>query len=170
METLDEDLTSKTAIIDNENYLLTYFGPQSDYYLERYKTYHAGSKYTFNQASFFCGIFWFLYRKLFIHFLVAVVILLATSVLQDFLFGLLQISQKGQSILNMGINIGTWVLLGYCGNYFYILQTDRNVSRILDSTGDEEKRLELLKEKGGISYAPFYVLGAIIILLLFTLL
>src|SRR5688500_8755665 len=66
----------------NENYLRAFFDRQSDYYLLKYYEYHGGNKFTFNIGSFFCGIFWFLYRKLFLEFLLTIALLTAVSAIQ----------------------------------------------------------------------------------------
>ena len=51
-------------MIIDEKYLIAYFGKQSEYYLEKYKSYKSGDKYSFSVWAFLVGVLWFLYRKL----------------------------------------------------------------------------------------------------------
>jgi hypothetical protein len=52
-----------------------YFGRSSDYYLEKLERAKIHNKITFNPYALLLGLFWFIYRKLWLEFLLIAVIL-----------------------------------------------------------------------------------------------
>ena len=48
----------------------SFFQKRDDYYLETLDKYNQGKKFTFNYATLIFGIFWFLYRKMYIEVII----------------------------------------------------------------------------------------------------
>ena len=61
-------------MIIDDKYLIAYSGKQSEYYLEKYKSYKSGDKFSFSAWAFLVGVLWFLYRKLWFEALVIILI------------------------------------------------------------------------------------------------
>ncbi len=68
-----------------EAYLSVYFGKNSDYYLDRWKEYKDGRKISFKPYAFLFGIFWFLYRKMYLIFLLIIVVLIVEGIVEDYI-------------------------------------------------------------------------------------
>jgi hypothetical protein len=162
MDVIDGHLASAPAIND-EKYLTAYFGRQSDYYLSEYKACHNGVKFSFNIGSFFGGLFWFMYRKLFLQLLIIVGIITAIGFFQAIVSELFSLSETVEKAFEMIVKIFTWLGLGFIGNYLYIKQSEKNIRTILSSTDDEEERLMRLQRKGGVSNSPYFVLIILLI-------
>jgi len=148
-----------------EKYLVAYFDRQADYYLAKYKAYHAGDKFTFNIGSFFFGLFWFLYRKLFIEFAAIVGILIGSSIVEVLIFAALGLGEDASQAFDILLIFIFNTAYGFIGNYLYIRKADKRISAILASTDNEHERISLLQKKGGTSPAPFIVIivGVIVI-------
>jgi len=162
---LDADLNNSSSESMEEKYLEVYFDQQYDWYIERYRDFQTGRIFTFNIGSFLAGLFWFMYRKLYIQMAIIVASLIAFEFVEDVIRQLLMIDPLKQALIDLGINLVWWIAFGFCGNYLYFKQVERKVARVLASTTDEDERLRLLRKKGGTSNSPFYLLGLIIVAL-----
>jgi hypothetical protein len=149
----------------NEKYFIAYFGPQNEYYITRYREFQSGKKFSFNIGSFLAGLFWLLYRKLYLYFFIVFFLVFGSSFIEDVVYELLQVQARTQQMIEVSINIVWWVAFGFGGNYLYLTQAEKNVNHILSTTRDEGERLALLDAKGGTSNSPYYVLGVVILFL-----
>lgn len=134
--------------INEEKYLNAYFGKSADYYIIKYNQYHErNSLFPFSVPAFFLGVIWLLYRKLYLEsFFIIILLSLFPS------FGQFQ---------NL-INVSILLCLGFWGNNLYIRKADRDISKIIASTDNEDERIEQLQAKGGTSWAPLFIVPIII--------
>jgi len=144
---------------------MAYFGRQSDYYLSKYKAYHAGDKFTFNIGAFFFGLFWFLYRKLFIEFWAIIGLVLVTSVVEVLVFDAVGLNDASRKPYDYLLMFAFATAYGFIGNYLYIKKADKKIAGILAETENEDERIHLLHKKGGVSPAPFIVVGVLVALM-----
>ncbi|MDU0372763.1 DUF2628 domain-containing protein [Hymenobacter endophyticus] len=49
-----------------EEYVWNFFGRNAEYYLQTWRLRQKGKYITFNAAAFFLGLFWFLYRRMYL--------------------------------------------------------------------------------------------------------
>ncbi|HEX5169904.1 MAG TPA: DUF2628 domain-containing protein [Cyclobacteriaceae bacterium] len=150
-------------MIDDERYLIAYFGRQSDYYLEKYKAYHQGDRTTFNIGPFLAGVFWFLYRKLYKQLIIVMIAIIVLGFIEVLLYDLFDIGDDTQNVFDFLL---TWVfggILGFLGNRLYFEQADKKINRILSETSDEDERIRNLTRAGGVSWTPFVLLGLLIV-------
>jgi hypothetical protein len=136
-----------------EKYLKAYFLIQSDYYFEKYKSYKSGDKIIFNVWPFLFGIFWFLYRKLWLE---AFVILLLYLIIYTLNTGIAE--PDNEWLVNSLFNIIIATGLGFSGNYFYLKNAEKKVQSVLSTISDEKQRVRVLSKKGGVSLAPYFLL------------
>jgi hypothetical protein len=101
---------------------------------------------------------------MFVHFIVVLAILFASGLIEEVLF-LLDVDYNAVQGLGFVFNISFAVAFGLLGNFFYLKKSEERMLEIINSTNDEEQKLEVLARKGGISYSPYYVLGGIVLLL-----
>jgi hypothetical protein len=170
MDVLDGDLPRIQSAVDNERYLLAYFGKQSGYYLRCYQSFQSGHRFTFNIGAFFGGLFWVMYRKLFRQVLIMIAVIFVIALVEEFLYVRLKLNGSAEQATTLVINFVVWMALSFGGNYLYIQQTDKNLNAILNATPDEEKRMLLLRKKGGVSSFPFYLIGFFILIFLISFL
>jgi Protein of unknown function (DUF2628) len=154
-------------MIPEEKYLKYYFGHKSNYYLEIYKDYHAGNKFNVNIGAFFTSIFWWLYRKLYLHTIIIFCCYFLISFLEQSIYEIFDMEVEYQKIIYFLDSCITASILGFTGNYFYIKKATKDIQRILSSTTDENERIRMLKRKGGVSWIPFGLLGLIILFYIF---
>lgn len=148
-------------MIENEKYFSAFFDRQKDYYLEKYRDHLGGAKFTFNIGAFLGGIFWFLYRKLFLHALFIFFLLMIFNIVEGLIFEALQINSEFQKLEFFLSTLLFAVAYGYSGNYFYLRQAERKVTAIVESTEDEDKRITLLEKKGGVSWLAIYITASL---------
>jgi hypothetical protein len=144
-------------MIDNEKYLAAFFGRQHDYYLEKYKYYHGGVKFTFNIGAFFGGILWFLYRKLFLHAFGIFLLFIIFSIIEGLIFDTLQVSSEFQKLEFLISNFLFATIFGFTGNYFYIKQAEKKITEIISGTESEDECINSLKKNGGVSWTAIIV-------------
>jgi hypothetical protein len=170
MDIIDDQFTNASSV-QEEKYLIAYFDRQSDYYLEEYRSYHQGNKFTFNISSFFAGFFWFLYRKLYRQLFICIIVIVAIGFVEGMVLELFQVDEGLSTAFDRIFNIIFALGLGFTGNYFYIGQADKNIKAILSETDNEEERMARLKKVGGTSNVPYYVLAVLVLgIIIFSLL
>jgi hypothetical protein len=154
-------------MINSESYLRVYFGPRSEYYLKKYKAFHSGKKFSFNISAFFAGLFWFLYRKLYVQ---AVLLLLLSYILRylvTLFYNVVVVDVEIQRLINLLLTATFGVICGFLGNYLYVKKSERQIKNALSKTENEDERIQLLKAAGGIAWTPIVLL--LIATFLFTL-
>lgn len=153
-------------MFDNEKYLKAYFGTHSDYYLEKYKSYKSRDKFKFSIWVFLLGIFWFLYRKLWIEAFVIFLIFLIIDIIGIRIVESLSIDADIKWLIYfLSRNIAA-IGLGFIGYFFYLKNAEHKVNVVLSNVSDEEERINILKKKGGVSWVPYIILFIIIAILI----
>ncbi|MBL6447208.1 DUF2628 domain-containing protein [Fulvivirga sp. 29W222] len=161
-DVIDESYLPESTMPE-ERYLQAYFGSQANYYVEKYKAYVAGDKFTFNIAPFFIGFIWFFYRKLWIEGSIIFFFIICSSYVEEFIYGLLKVSASVQTTIFYVSSFVFGMLWAFLGNYLYLKRAEKSINNILSSTHDEEERLGQLTKKGGVSLIPFIIILLIII-------
>lgn len=152
--------------VPNERYLQAYFDRQSNYYIDKYREYTSGDKYSFNVAAFFFGFMWFFYRKLWIEGLLIILFVFGSGLIEGVVYDLFKISQNTQNIIFYVSSLVFGLLWGFLGNYLYMRKADKAINNVLVATDDEEQRMHLLSRKGGISLIPIILVLLLIIVIL----
>lgn len=130
------------------DYFEIYFGKSKDYYLPKLIAFENGKKYSFNIGAFFFGIFWLLYRRLYVHSLIVFLVIFVESSIEKFLLTRLENTKHIQISLTIIWTILLGFVLGYLGNYFYLKHSKKKVENIISSTNDERKKIKKLKRSG----------------------
>jgi hypothetical protein len=137
-------------MIQNDTYLVAYFKRYPKYYIDRYKRYHHGEKFTFNIAPFFLGPFWLVYRKLYRETLLLLFFIIALAVVETFFFIYFNVSDKIYDAYESLTRIAFPLCSGFFANYFYFRRTDKNITKLLAKSENENERLALLKSHSGV--------------------
>jgi hypothetical protein len=152
--------------MENEAYYKAYFGQQSSYYLEKMEESANGKKNTFNIGAFFTGMFWLLYRKMYLYAIGITAALILLGYVEEFVFQSLEIPLGFQQAYTLVSSLLFAILFGFIGNRLYFSKASREIAGILSTTENEEERMMLLKKKGGVSIVPWIALAVVIALLL----
>lgn len=118
---LRNDVTSEK--IAKTDALRAYVGKNADYYINKWQI-ETGEvkKDSWNWAAFFLGFFWLGYRKMYSVLFALVAVFLVTDVI-------LYAIDIDTTLINSGIGMGTSIVLGLMGNYFYYLQAEKSIMK-----------------------------------------
>jgi hypothetical protein len=145
------------AAAPGESLLLTAIGPNSAYYLERWRQMdERGASVNWNWPACLVNLFWFAYRKMWgpmIGLLVAFVVL-----------GIIGAAGETAGKATLFISIGISFVTGSYGNLLYRRQTQRLIAET--AALDEPARIEALRARGGVSRAALFVLLGIFAVLM----
>lgn len=140
-----------------------FFQQSNSYYLEQLDHYQNGRKYRFNYTALLFGIFWFLYRKMYLEFFIIFIILQIEAYVENAILVNL-IGTEQTKLVKLLVTISFLIILGIIGNNLYLRKANRIVQKAEESFNDYEEQKRFLQRKGGTSYV--YVTVLIILLIL----
>ncbi|RUM60913.1 MAG: DUF2628 domain-containing protein [Persephonella sp.] len=144
----------------DEETIKSFVQKNSDYYLIKWKLMaETGSKISWNWPAFFFGIYWMVYRKMYVYALIILIIGLLLSLIP---------------LINIIAGLVVWIGFGMFGNYVYAMHTYKKLKELSLISSNPEDLKKLALQKGGTSVlAVFILIGIflaieIIILMLFA--
>jgi len=124
----------------------TFIGPKADYYIAQFQRLDAGSSMvSWNWSAFLFGIFWLLYRKMYLYALIA--------------FAILCIPMVGALIFAIGC--------GILGNWLYKKKVEEELA--MAATYPPATKQAQLAERGGITWLPVIVASVIVLILIVSM-
>ncbi len=154
---------------EREKYLVAFFGDAPVYYLKANRALFGGENASFNFPAFLLGLFWFLYRKMYVYALGIFVLLFMID--QGILIMGRSMPQykEGLQFFSFFITLAVSIVMGFKGNEIYLGYANRKIHEITTSYPDEGQRLEEIKKAGGTSLIlPWALAGAMIALFIIT--
>jgi Protein of unknown function (DUF2628) len=150
---------------EHEKYLVAFFGDSPAYYLKANRALSGGENASFNFPAFLLGLFWFLYRKMYVFAIgIFVVLLMIDQGIQIIGRSMPQYKEALQ-FFSFFITLAVSIVMGFKGNEIYLGCANRKIQEITASHSDEGQRLEAIKKAGGTSLVlPWALAGAIIAL------
>lgn len=125
--------------IDNFMKLATNHNSDSDltdqYYRAKYEEIASGKKITLNWSAFFCGVYWLLYRKMYLYGILWGIFQLAYSICISYFLNILANTiSSGALKIFLKITIGILsfapsILLGFIGNWLYVQQIHKKIDK-----------------------------------------
>ncbi len=143
----------------------SFFQKRDDYYLEKLDKYYQGKKFTFNYATLIFGIFWFLYRKMYIEAIIIYSLISLESLFEN-LFLKRLIGEERTVIFSLCVTVLFIITTGFSGNLLYLKKAMRIVSKAKKKYPDFENQNSYVAKKGGTS---FIVISIVIISLVLIL-
>ena len=141
----------------------TYFQKSTTYYLEKLEKFNKGDKYTFNVYAFLFGIFWYLYRKLYLETLLIIGIFLLLSLAESLFIQLFRLgTTKVIDFLATFVSAG---IAGSLANYLYLKKAYREIKAAINRGGEAEFVKMKIKQKGGVTYWFLIIIIAAMIFL-----
>ena len=138
-----------------------YFQKNKDYYIERLARFNEGQKFTFNVFAFFFGIFWFIYRKMYLQAVIITFLLFAEAFLEEIMLD--DFEYKTEKFIEILFPIILAGVIGSIGNYLYLNKAKKIIQRSTARYNGDELR-KIIKRKGGVSYSFLVVLAIAIVL------
>jgi Protein of unknown function (DUF2628) len=134
-------MTEETKLNDapNDELVKIFVGEKFAYYQQKWQL-TPGQFKGFNIAAFFLGVFWLIYRKMYLYVAIFLGLIFLDFVIEIF-YPLPELISK---LLN-------WVIatvFGVMGNYWYKLHTTKKVKSITESFSPEQLQSELAKQGG----------------------
>ncbi|WP_126652359.1 DUF2628 domain-containing protein [Chryseobacterium aureum] len=125
-----------------------FFQESSSYYLEKLNLFEKGKKFTFNYAALIFGIFWFLYRKMYLEAIVIYSLFYIESCFESF-FLVKIIGTEQTKLVCYCISIIMLIIIGFCGNLLYFSKAKRTIKKAEEKFLTYEQQKEYLSKKGG---------------------
>ena len=145
-------------MIIDDKYLIAYFGKQSEYYLEKYKSYKSGDKFSFSAWAFLIGVLWFLYRKLWFESLVIILIYFIIERIGNAIFETQLFKSDNIMLAYLLIRFLLAITFGFVGNHLYLKNAEKKINKVLIRISNEDERIRTLTKKGGVSWAPYILI------------
>lgn len=140
-----------------------YFQDSSNYYLKQLNYYEKGKKFRFSFSAVLFGVFWFLYRKMYLEFFVIIIIFYAESQFENYVLAEL-IGTEQTELFSFAVDIILMVILGIIGNNLYLKKAKRMVEQAQITSADPEQQKEFLAKKGGTSIVLVMIAFALFVL------
>ncbi|KIA89087.1 DUF2628 domain-containing protein [Kaistella jeonii] len=143
-----------------------FFQKSNSYYHEQLKYYEQGKKWRFNYSAVIFGVFWFLYRKMYLEFFIIFIFYYLETIFENVvLTNFIGIEQT--KVVNFSVTIILLMTLGIVGNNLYIKKAKRTLKNAEVKYSEIEKQKEYIAKKGGTSYIFIIFLLVILILSIF---
>ncbi|MCH5600741.1 DUF2628 domain-containing protein [Niabella ginsengisoli] len=117
----------------------TYFQNNKSYYIDKWAKFHAGQKISFNFFAFLLGLFWFMYRKMYIETAVLIIAIIIESGLETIILPN-DIEEGSASLINLVATIAIATAVGFLGNLLYIRKADKIVQEAKTKFSDSEQQ------------------------------
>ena len=146
---MDEKLKEKMKI---------FIGKNAEYYLAKFEVFEkTGSALSWNWAAFGFGIFWMVYRKMYLYAFLSILLMFFLKAIEVYL--------RLSPVLSFFLSLWLWVGFGLFGNYLYYLHVKRKVMEIMVQYPDEKDQILMLQKEGGTSWIAVFVFTFIFILI-----
>ena len=143
----------------------SFFQKRDDYYLETLDKYNQGKKFTFNYATLIFGIFWFLYRKMYIEVIIIYSFISLESLFENLLLKRL-IGEERTVIFSFCITVLFLITTGFSGNILYLKKAIRTIGKAKKKYPDFENQNRYVAKKGGTSLVVITILIISLVLIL----
>lgn len=139
-----------------------FFQESSPYYLEKLNLFEKGKKFTFNYAAFFFGVFWFLYRRMYLEALLIYSFFFVEGCFEKFFLAPI-IGVEQTKLVGYIITIFMLIIIGFWGNLLYLNKAKKTIEKAEEKFPEYEQQKKYLSKKGGTSFLYVSILLIIII-------
>ncbi|RXM40512.1 hypothetical protein BOQ62_06035 [Chryseobacterium sp. CH21] len=108
------------------------------------------------------GVFWFLYRKMYLEAIVIYSFFYIESCLENFFLPKI-IGTEQTKLVSYCVSIIMLIIIGFCGNLLYINKAKRTIKKVEEKFPEYEQQKEYLNKKGGTTLLYATILLIIII-------
>lgn len=144
------EFSASTATADKDDYVKAFIGPK--YY--SFFPHGSGIPKKWNWAAFFLGVFWFVYRKMYVYAAIYLGIGIFLTAAQT----LLGIPEEFSNVVSLALGIGA----GMLANNLYKSHIDKNIAETLSVVKGSEI-VPVLQAKGGTNLVGALICGALLV-------
>lgn len=148
-----------------DRYWSAFFGDENSYYMAELQRLRAGQSLDFRWAAFFLGMLWMVYRKMYIIAVCTLMLVLLESTVEQAVFVALGVSELGQSLIGLLINLGINIAIAFFANRVYLWDARRQIRQVpqeLPHAHDQEI-VAAIARKGGSSLGAVFVFIALLV-------
>ncbi len=142
----------------------TFFQKSKPYYIDIWTKFKTENRFTFNAFAFLFGIFWLMYRKMYLEAIVVLIAIIAVGIFENLILPD-DITQSTEKAINFVVTIAIATVVGFLGNYLYMRKADKIVQDAKIKYPDNEEQKELLTKKGGVNFLFLAVILALIVVI-----
>jgi hypothetical protein len=147
----------------SEGELRSFVGPRANYYLERFRRLQAGtSAFPFNFSAFFFSMGWLLYRRLHRIFWIALAVMIAESLLSEWVARAFLGLQATSVTYRQIVTLAYAVTVGSFANTWYYRHAARRLAGLKVNDATDEQ----IAQAGGVRWGPPLVFVAVLLSLL----
>ncbi|MCC6723153.1 MAG: DUF2628 domain-containing protein [Saprospiraceae bacterium] len=134
-----------------------FFQKSKSYYLDKLMRFNTGQEYRFNFFAFLFGLFWFVYRKMYVEAFIIIAFIIIEGLVEE-----LVVPESLSKVANIIATLAISTITGFLGNNLYIRKAHRTIIEAKEKFQDMEAQKTFLAKKGGVS---FIVLIALFLLI-----
>lgn len=155
----------------NREYFELFVSKSKDYYLDYFDNYEKGKKIQFNLAALLFGLFWFLYRKMYLETFILFTLISIESYLENLIVNYFKlVDTDASTAIQVITTISIGIMLGLFGNLIYIKHANRIILSITNKYQYDEQILkDKIQNKGGTSFLIILILFALFVSLIVML-
>ncbi len=157
---LDDELIQEGFQRDEQ--FLTFVGKKGEYYHTKKDEIEGGNLVSFNFGAMIFGLSWFVYRKMYLPFLIFASFTLMESSIAVYCYRENIVTHKQMNIYDYSMTIIYALFFGLIGNFLYIKHCKIKIDKISNKGLTNENLNLTLRDQGGTS-----LIGAIISLIIF---
>lgn len=141
-------------MIHPEKYYRLYFGRNADYYMSVLYQFDNGKKFVFNFFAFIFGLMWFMYRKMFLVFLIVWLVTIFQGQIETICIEKYNVTAEGKNLILLFSTLLWGTVFGFFGNKWYVNQADKVISKVVELDISEDEKELLIAQKGNITFIP----------------
>lgn len=132
--------------LKDEDELRQLVGKRADYYLGKWQTIEeTGNSAVFNIAAFFFGLFWMIYRKMYLYSFLAIILIVVVSSVE--------IALDVPDIVDRTTTFAFCFAFAFFGNYLYYLHSKSVLAKLHKQNAPSALTGDQLSDVGGTSWA-----------------
>ena len=150
---------------EREKYMAAFFGDSPAYYLKANRAMFGGENASFNFPAFLFGLFWFLYRKMYVYAIGIFALLFMIDQGIHVIGRSMPHYKEALQFFSFFITLAVSIVMGFKSNEIYIGYANRKIHEITVAYSDESQRIEAMNKAGGTSLLiPWAIAGVFIVL------
>ena len=152
-----------------DRYWGAYFGDEAPYYMGELDKLRNGRPLEFRFATFFLGLLWMVYRKMYVVATCALILTFIEGTIEESLFAMLDLDGTRAEIVAAITSISLAILEGFFANRVYLWDARRNIRVVMQEAGHrhEQEIIARIASRGDKSVgAVFALIGIVVVLAL----
>ena len=147
----------------SEAELRSFIGPRANYYMKRFQRLQRGGRnaFSFNFAGFFFSLAWLLYRRLYVIFWIALAVVVAESMLSEWVATEFLGLQTTSATYDQIVALAYAVTVGTFANALYYRHAARRIATLKANAATDEE----IATAGGVRWGPPLVFVAVVLTL-----